>query len=477
MPEACFFESVNKKKIIWLSGFTLALILLSNSFPMSAVGAARPLNTPVFGSAINLSNDAGIAKDAAISNNGQNVYVAWTEGSRGILFRMSPDGGTTWVPPTSKPALKLSANGGTSQFPVMFTQFQNVSKGDVYVTWAQTVTQLNGSKILQIFVAASTNNGTSFTRTQLSHNSTQNQITPAIAASGSDVYVAWFSGKTSTLNGSDYVSSSKNNGKSWSTPVDLVSSERGGEAQIVASGSNAYFVGDGIFFSATYNNGDSWTASYQLYMAPPRTSTSYYYGREPWIAANGSKVYVTWEANSTTPGISYHDQSVSSIDGGLTWGPTQNVTDPLKDNWEPENAAYGGNVFMTFHSLLNQGIYVTSSIGVTSNSPTWSTPKLVSPTGLKSSFGHVFTSDGVNVFVMWGQQVTKGSSVWNAYISYSPDSGTTWSSTPIDISNNAVGVAAGNNDVTLFGLSSNGAHCFAAWTYTNGASQIYFASS
>ncbi|MFI5420353.1 MAG: hypothetical protein ACHQ1H_05250 [Nitrososphaerales archaeon] len=79
---------------------------------------------------------------------------------------------------------------------------------------------------------------------------------------------------------------------------------------------------------------------------------------------------------------------------------------------------------------------------------------------------------------MWGQQISTGSAVWNAYISYSGDSGKTWSPSPIDISKNSVDVAGGNNDVTLFGLSSNGAHCFAAWTFTNaGTSQIYFSSS
>ena len=54
--------------------------------------------------------------------------------------------------------------------------------------------------------------------------------------------------------------------------------------------------------------------------------------------------------------------------------------------------------------------------------------------------GHVASSDGVNVFVLWGQ--VKYGSVWNAYVSYSGNSGTSWS-TPSDISNNAAGVAAG----------------------------------
>jgi hypothetical protein len=361
----------------------------------------------------------------------------------------------------------------------MFTQFQQVTSGDVYVTWAQTVTQLNGSKVLQVFVSASTNNGTSFTSTQLSHNSTNTQITPTISADGTNVYVAWFSAKNATGQGSIYVSSSTNNGKNWSKPIDAINPSRNGEPQIVASGGNAYLTSDGISFSASHNHGASWSPGLILFKAPFISgSNSIYYGREPWIAANGSKVYVTWEANSTTPGISYHDQSITSIDGGVTWGTIQNVTDPLSNNWEPENAAFGANVFMTFHSLRNQGVYVTSATGVNSNTPTWSAPKLLSPTGLKSSFGHVFTSDGVNVFIIWGHQISSGSAIWNAYISYSGDSGKTWSASPIDISKNSVGVAGGNNDVTLFGLSSNGAHCFAAWTFTNaGTSQIYFASS
>ncbi|HXQ92042.1 MAG TPA: sialidase family protein [Nitrososphaerales archaeon] len=438
----------------------------------------KAASTATFNPAINLSNDTSSAKDATISNNGQNVYVAWTEGSKGVLFRMSPDGGNTWVPPTSHAALRISPKGGTTMFPVMFTQFQSVNSGDVYVTWAQTVTQANGSKILQIFVAASTNNGVSFTTTQLSHNSTHSQNTPAIAAAGSNVYVAWFSGKNATARGSVYVSSSNDNGKTWSTPVDPLNPSSAGEPEIVASGSNVYLVGDGIGFTVSTDSGKTWSTQVNLFKGPRAiNSTSVYYGREPWLSAMGNNVYVVWEANSTTPGISYHDQAVTSVDGGITWGPTQNVSDPLRDNWEPESSAYSTSDFMTFHSLQTQGVYVTTAANVISNTPTWGTSKLLSPTKLKSSFGHIFTSDGVNVFVMWGQQISTGSSTWDAYIASSSNGGTTWNP-PVNISNNAVGVAAGNVDVTLFALSSNGANCFAAWTYTNGGtSQIYFASS
>ena len=474
IPRLSESNNVLRKKSLFLFSFTFALILIGSSASFFSAFAAT---TPAFTPAINLSNDTAVAKDATISNNGQNVYAAWSEGSKGILFRMSPDGGLTWVPATSSPALRISPKGGVAQFPVMFTQFQKVIQGVVYITWAQTVTQKNGSKVLQIFVASSKNNGASFTTTQLSHNATHSQITPAIAAEGKHVFVTWYSAQNATNDGSIYVSSSINNGTTWTAPVDTINPSTAGEPQIVATGRNAYLTADGIWFAATYNNGSTWSTAVKLFSTPLHSATSVYYPREPWIAANGSMVFVTWEANSTTPGISYHDQGVTSMNGGKTWGPIQNITDPLKDNWEPENAAYGGNVSMTFHSLRNQGIYVTAALNVATSNPIWSKPVLLSPTGLKSSFGHVFTSDGVNFFVMWGQQISKGSSTWDAYVAYSGDGGMSWSK-PIDISNNNQGQAAGNKDVTLFALSSNGAHCFAAWTFTNGAtSQIYFAAS
>lgn len=218
-------------------GLIVALIVFGSAFSLlTVVVAASP--SPTFSSAINLSNDTAIAKDPTVSNNGQNVFVAWTEGGKGIHFRMSPDGGSTWMPQLFQTGMSLACNGGAAAFPVMFTQFQQVNSGDVYLAWSQTVKQLNGSMIAQIFVAASSNNGQSFVTTQISQNSTHNQITPAIAASGNDVYVAWFSGQTSGENGSDYVASSKNNGVSWGVPVDFVPSERGGEVQVVAAGAN-----------------------------------------------------------------------------------------------------------------------------------------------------------------------------------------------------------------------------------------------
>ncbi len=229
-----------------------------------------------------------------------------------------------------------------------------------------------------------------------------------------------------------------------------------------------------MYFEASYDNGLTWSAPTIVFNSPFPNE-----GREPWVAASGNLVFVTWEANSTSPGVRYVDGGVTSTDGGKTWGPVQILSGNLKeDTWEPQNVAFGTNIFTTFRSLANGAVYVTSATNVASNSPTWSTPveanAALSTRG--AAYGHLFTSDGVNVFLLWGQAVGS-SSVSHAYISYSGNSGATWSS-PINISNNAKGVAAGNYDITLFALSSFGTNCYAAWAYTSGTtSQIYFASS
>ncbi len=453
------------------------MFLVAGMLPVVFVRSTA-VSTPKFSPAINLSNDANKAQEPTVSNNGQDVYVAWTEGSQGILFRASSNGGSTWTPSTSSPGLRLSPKGGTAQFPIMFTEYQSVNSGDVYVSWAQTVKQKNGSNVLQIFAAASTNNGKSFVTTQLSHNSTNDQITPAIAAYGSDVYVAWYSSKVSyALPGAIYVASSTNNGQTWSAPVDIYPFSTNGEAEIVATtGSNVYVMMDQSNFVYSHTAGGNWSQYVPLYNYT-RISGSVNYAREPWVAGWGDLVYTTWEANATT-GVGYQDYGRVSTDGGATWGPLQTISGAVKNSWEPENIGYGNNSFTTFHSLGNQGVYMTSTTNASSENPNWSTPVEVN-SGMSgtSSYGHVASSDGENVFVLWGQEIAKGSSVWNAYVSYSENSGSSWSS-PIDISNNAVGVAAGNQDVTLFAVSSNGANCFATWTYTFGStSQIYFVSS
>jgi len=494
-------------------------------FVHAATGAAALQHGPIL-----LSGTATNAKEPQVqtSADGTYVYVTYTRGSGGIYFAVSSNGGSSFGA-----AKKISTASGTAQFPVMITGdgYQSVNLGDVYVSWAQTI-----SGTLQIFVASSSNNGGTFSVKQLS---TGGGITPALAAWGSDVYVTWYQTTpcpVTALNplnsttgegqsGCIYVASSANNGGTWSAPVELNPSVKG-ESQIVASGEYAYLVADGVWFSsfgvgASNWNGNSssptgWTTPITVYSfyfygsgcATFSTPCVFTFGREPWIAGNGLDVYITFNAidlsSSPTGTPIYRIYGLTSNDGGVSWysgtstslsnlvpglGSEQSPSTPpsittpaqqqafllsgsVSNDWEPENVASGSNGFMTFHSLANQGIYMTST---TNSGSSWSTPvKVPSQKSGTSAYAHIFTSDGSNVWVMWGQ--VKSGSVWNAYVSDSRNSGGTWSA-PLDISNNNVGVAAGNQDVTLFGVASIGTTCYAVWTYTNGGtSQVMFAS-
>jgi hypothetical protein len=522
---------IRYEKILKVSSFVVIALFLLAGMSLGILWVNAASSTPViqYGPKV-LSGSATDAKEPAVqtSANGQYVYVSWTEGSGGIYSSVSSNGGNTWSTP-----LKISKSGGTTQFPVMITGdgYETFNSGDVYVAWAQTV-----SKVLQIFVASSTNNGASFKTAQVS---TGGGITPALAASGSDVYVTWFQNTpcpVTALNplnattgtgqkGCIYVDSSTSNGGSWSKSVELNPSSKG-EAQVVAEGNDVYVTADGTYFSSygvTTSNWDGngttltgWTEPIQVYgfysydptspstncnSFPPPTGCLTSFGREPWIAASGLDVYVTWEAvNLSSSTALYSDYGVTSTDGGVTWYPgTCNAltcsgskltvfppaittaaqqaaflqTGKERDVWEPENAAVGSSAFTTFHSLSgNAAIYVTST---SNNGGSWTAPVQVN-TGLTgtSAYAHIFSSDGSNVWVLWGQ--VKSGSVWNAYVSYSGNGGSSWSA-PLDISNNAAGVAAGNQDVTLFWVASIGTTCFAVYTYTSGStSQVWFTS-
>src|ERR1700730_8931000 len=96
--------------VLVLGIFLLPAVLATASY------AAGP---PVFSTPINLSNNSAKAIDPNVQNVGSKVFVTWTEGSGGIKFRNSSNGGVTWSPPITSPALRISNKGGVAQYPLM----------------------------------------------------------------------------------------------------------------------------------------------------------------------------------------------------------------------------------------------------------------------------------------------------------------------------------------------------------------------
>ena len=147
-----------------------SILLFSVLMPTSA---ALTNSTPVFNAAFNLSNDKGNAMDPMDANSGSHVYVVWTEGHGGILFRTSSDNGSTWTPVLTSSPKKLSLGGTNMQYPVIQANASNV-----YVAWTQTV---NGFQ--QIYFTSGTNYGSTFsTPTDVDGNTTTQCVTPVIGS-------------------------------------------------------------------------------------------------------------------------------------------------------------------------------------------------------------------------------------------------------------------------------------------------------
>ena len=228
-------QPVYLKKVF---SFSFCIFLTAFLFVMPATFASS--NSISFSPPVNLSNDIYNARYPMVANSGSSVYVVWTEQSHGIYYRHSPDGGVTWLPNLTQPAIRLSSHGGTSGYPVI-----TANGTDVYVAWAQTI-----HSISQIYFVASTDSGTAFSTPEiLDLNSTLPAITPVIAGWGTSVYVAWVAGTKS------YERSSTDSGVSWSSVNNLGSSH---EPQLATSGNYAYFVSDGNSYAYTSDGGSTW---------------------------------------------------------------------------------------------------------------------------------------------------------------------------------------------------------------------------
>lgn len=406
---------------------------------------------PAFTAPVNLSNDRANALYPDIVNVGDNVYVAWTEGSAGILFRASTDGGSSWTPPLSHPALRISPKGGVTQYPLMSANGSNV-----YVIWSQTV----GSTGLQEFEATSTNYGSSFSSVEqiTSGTSSNGWITGVVASWGSNVYVVYSgNGKNS------YVISSNDAGSTWGAPYHYGVTF---EPEVAVWENNVYAVSDGIQFAVSHNAGASWT----------QILTEREMGDEPMIAAYGTDVYIVAQCRCSTGPV----WMLISTNSGNSFSRID-INGTVTNNWQPMVGAYGNSVWVDWHNnpggkAAQEWMTMSNNSGVS-----WNSPVSISGTGHWVGWPwEVATTDGKNIYTMWPQQVTSSPDYWVVRASYSSDGGSTWSSPPgMDVSQNTNGQAAAETDIANGAISSYASTAFAAWEFasTSGTSQIYFAYS
>jgi hypothetical protein len=437
--------------ILFVAIFSLGFSSLFVNASASAV-----LSTPSvsFNSPVNLSNDTGKAQFPDVVNVGSHVYAAWTEGSRGIMFRASSNNGSTWSPPVSKPAIRISWKGGTCQYPLLSANGSNV-----YATWSQSFGNTTG---LQLFEATSANYGASFSNaTKLTSSYSPNGwITPVIASWGQNVYIVY-----SGMGKNSYVISSNNAGTTWSSPYHFAVTF---EPEVAVVGNNVYATADGIQFAVSHDAGHTWT----------KTLNQRYMGDEPMIAASGKYVYIVSQSKTTNGTI----WIIISSNNGTTFSNRHVLNGSVTNNWGPMIGAHGASLWVAWHNYPG-GIRAQEWITTSSNyGVSWSTPQSLSGSGHWVGWPwEIASTDGKNVYTMWPEQVTSSPNYWIVRASYSSDGGTTWSPQPgMNVSQNSNGEAAPENDLADAAISSYGSSAFAVWqliTNSGATNQVYFSHS
>jgi hypothetical protein len=148
----------------------------------------------------------------------------------------------------------------------------------------------------------------------------------AVAAGGSNVYVAW--ADDATGNFEIFFRKSKNGGLTW-LPTQRITRSSGDaeDCRIAASGSNVYIIweedllgSDVINFKRSADGGATWKPAIKL-------SASGSDSEDPVIAVSGSKVYVAWaffDLNAEATVVYFR-----ASDDGATWQPARLITPPL----------------------------------------------------------------------------------------------------------------------------------------------------
>lgn len=316
----------------------------------------------------------------AIDQNTGYVYIAWTnmdgttdDPDLNIYYVRSTDGGANW----STPKIATERTSGWQFFPWLSVD----PTGKVYLVYLEE----QSSNYVDVYIAESADNGTSFIEPNL-------RISSESSNAGDAIWTHEYQGITSTVGLSYPVWADYRNGNAdifsarvnRSPTSNVATATRGnGQRKIVRQGFGAHHLtfesNEEIWYSRRVDDltGTKWDYS--------RLSAGNRHNKFPCIAIRGSRIYVTWERkNGTTHDVHFHQ----SADGGDSWpdGNRQTLAssvgsaDPL-----PVIAAYDAGT-PTYKVMIvyrkGDGLYWRGS--TLEGAGTWSSPQKVPETGSAS---------------------------------------------------------------------------------------------
>lgn len=372
-----------------------------------------------FDNTINLSNNDGRSYDPQIVVSGNNVYVVWSDESRGrpistiantnTMFVKSTDGGLTFSIPKN-----LSIKNVYSQATVNWSPKIAVSGNNVYVIWI-----VSNYSWVNVFLTTSNDNGNIFGDPINVSNNDKTNIAqlPGITASDKGVFVIWqdyFNNSRDPPYG--YIKLAKStDGKTFD--IQKLSDNDGAEGRsstephVYANGDNVYALWrdevqkNGITFAKRSDAGNTFSKKYLGYaggLASDRT----------WVVKADGSQYVVW-----TDGKDIF--FIKSTDGGLTFSNPINLSNntwnlnPYDEIPIPQLAVLGNNVYVTWkYTIAPDGNHAPFFVASSDGGDSFSEPvRLSQSAGDSREIPQIMASEN-HVYVVYSDTIPAGSDIF-----------------------------------------------------------------
>jgi len=257
-----------------------------------------------------LTNAPGWSIHPAVATDRANVHVAWMDlrANSEVYFLRSTDFGSTW-----QPEYRLTNTPELSQVPAIASR-----DGYVHLVWDEYVSNF------EINYRRSTDNGATWQATVPLTNDPGLSRFPSVAATGPYVHVAWFDDRDGNYN--VYYKRSTDYGATWQDDFRATADpDTQWYAHVAASGSDVHLAWSDkrgadadLYFRRSTDNGATWLAETVL-------STAYRSQADPCIFADGANVHVTWtDDRDNWPNFEIYYKR--STDRGASWSADERLT-------------------------------------------------------------------------------------------------------------------------------------------------------
>jgi hypothetical protein len=401
--------------VIWDKNVKVFLFAILAIFIMSQIVPSFAQTSPGFTNAVPISNLSSDSQTPNILASNDGVFALWMESKSGrtdVFFSKSADGGNTFGTPIN---LSGSTNGQSDY--ATFAQNDN----NVYVVWQ---TSLSGNAT--VFLAKSSDSGSSFQTPIVISNPTKLAAFPQVSVSGNHVYFAWLE-KAQDNSTNIVFTKSDDNASSVGKPLYVTSnSGNSGIPKLFATGSHVYLAWEDNSkgnFDVFLTKSDDYGATFHL---PVDVSSDAGQSGTPQIAVSQNNLYVVWMDNTSG---TYDILFSKSTDGGNSFGTPVNVSNLHADSGYPQFAATGNNVYVTWTQTISNQNYDVYFAKSTDDGNAFGTPINLSNNYGASGWPKIAT-DG-NIYISW---VDSTPGKFDVFITKSSDGGATFENST-DVSN------------------------------------------